>query len=70
MLLALAPHLGIDLDELEVARRRVETYEAELDAAPGSLRRVELEELITKDIDELAEAYQVVLRALEQGGVA
>ena len=67
---ALAPHLGIDLDELEVVRRRVETHEAELDTAPGTLRRNELEGLIAKDIDQLAEAYRVVLRALDRGGLA
>jgi hypothetical protein len=69
-MLALAPHLGVDLDALEAARRRLEVHEAEYDASFGTTRRAELEQLIAEDVAELADAYEKMARVVERGGSA
>jgi hypothetical protein len=69
-MLAVAPLLRVDLDALELARRRLATHEREYDASFGHARRNELARLMPIDIAELAAAYKVMERAVERGGTA
>lgn len=69
-LLDLAEFVGVDLDALELARRRLARHEAEYDASFGAERRNELAQLMAIDIDELAAAYKVMERAVGRGGEA
>jgi hypothetical protein len=68
-MLALAPLLGISLDALEAARRRLAQHEAMFGAAMGSSSR-RLEALMADDVAELADAYKMMARAVERGGEA
>ncbi len=68
-MLALAEHVGIDLDLLEHLRARVEQRLGMLDSAE-SARRAELEKLVAADFDELAVAYRRLRAMVERGGEA
>jgi hypothetical protein len=69
-MLALAEPIGIDLDLLEAARRRLEEHGRMLDAADGPARRAAVKILMEFDVAELARAYKLLARAVEQGGEA
>jgi hypothetical protein len=69
-MLAVAEFIGVDLDALELARRRLEDHEAEYDASFGAHRRNELAQLMAADIDELAAGYRKMEAAVERGGEA
>jgi hypothetical protein len=68
-MLALAEHLGLDLDALAFVARRFEHFLRTLDSAEPS-RRAELERLAAQDFDELAEVYKVLRRTVERSGEA
>jgi hypothetical protein len=69
-MLALADFIGVDLDEMNEVRIRLEAHEAMFDAAPGPSRRADLERLMAVDIAELAAAFKIMARAVERGGTA
>lgn len=68
-MLALAPHVGMNLDLLELLRRRFDVHLSMLDAAEPA-RRAELEKLMVADFDELATAYKKLARTLDRRGSA
>ncbi len=68
-MLALAEHLGLDLDALAFVAARFEHRLGMLDAAEPAWR-AELERLVAQDITELASAYTVLRRTVERGGTA
>jgi hypothetical protein len=68
-MLALAEHVGIDLDLLEHLRTRAEHHLGLIDSAEPP-RRAELERLVAVDFDELAGAYKLLKRMVERGGEA
>jgi hypothetical protein len=61
---------GVDLDVLEVVRRRLADHEREYDASFGWARRNELALLIEDDVAELAGAFKRMARAVGRGGAA
>ncbi|MGO9836764.1 MAG: hypothetical protein ACLP1X_21420 [Polyangiaceae bacterium] len=69
-MLAIAEHVGISLDDLDAARRRLEVHEREYDASFGAVRRNELAQLMAIDIEELAAAYRKMEVAVGRGGEA
>ncbi len=69
-MLAMAPHLGISLDETNDVRIRLEAHEAMFDAAVSLSRRAELEQFMARDVAELAGAFKVLARAVRRGGEA
>jgi hypothetical protein len=70
VMFALAEFIGISLDDLNAARLRLEVHEAMFDAAASLSRRKELETLMAADIDDLADAFKRMARAVERGGEA
>jgi hypothetical protein len=69
-MLDVAPFVGVNLDDLEHARRRLAEHEAQFDRALGSSRRRELAHLMANDVAKLAEAFKRMARAVERGGNA
>jgi hypothetical protein len=65
-MLALAELVGVDLDALWIASRRLAEHEAAYDRALGSSKRTELERLIAEDVSVLATAYRRMERAVER----
>jgi hypothetical protein len=61
-MLTLAAHVAVDLDLLELARRRLAAHEREYDRSFGAVRRNERALLIEDDIELAA--------AVERGGEA
>jgi len=70
VMLALAEVVGVDLDAMERARRRLAHHEAQYDASFGAHRRNELAQLMAILIDELAAAYKLLAAGVERGGEA
>ncbi len=67
---ALAEMTGVDPFGLELVRRRLLVHEHDLLRTRSAARRRQLERLIEQDIDELAEAFLRLARAVEHGGEA
>jgi len=69
-MLAVAPFIAIDLDEMNDVRIRLAQHEAMFDAAMSPSKRKEIERLMADDIAELADAYKRMARAVERRGEA
>ena len=69
VMLALAPHAGVDLDLLELLRRRFEQRLGMLDAAEPA-HRLDVERLVAEDFEKLATAYKRLAAAVEGDGTA
>jgi hypothetical protein len=69
-MLALAEVTGVDLDAMDLARRRLAQHEREYDASFGAHRRNELALLMALDVAVLAATYKVMERAVGRGGAA
>jgi hypothetical protein len=67
-MLDLASHVGLDLSDLDAARRRLEVHEAVYEASFGAVRRNELAQLMAIDIAELAAAFKLLAAAVKRGG--
>lgn len=68
-MLALAPHIGVDPETLAFLAHRFTTIGSQLDAAEPA-RRADLVARMTRDFDELAEAYKRMEKVVERGGEA
>ncbi len=67
IMLALAEHVGVNLDALAFIADRVEHNLGMLDSAVPA-RRAELERLVAEDSDELVGAYKRLRSTVERGG--
>jgi hypothetical protein len=67
-MLALAPHVGIDLEVLAFVNRRLGACGSMLDAAEEPRTRAELERLMMLDLDELATAFRALAPLVDRAG--
>ena len=61
-----APRAGVDLDNLERARRRLDDHAAEYERTRMPLRRREIVKLIGADVSVLATGYKKLEAAVER----
>jgi hypothetical protein len=69
-MLALASLVGISLDDLDAARRRLAAHEHENDQSWGLDRRTELARAMKAEIEILAAAYRVLAAAVARAPTA
>jgi hypothetical protein len=65
-MLDLAEFVGVDLDAMWIASRRLAEHEAAYDRAPELSTRKELKVLMADDIAILAEAYKMLAWVVER----